>query len=298
MRDPLSFFCGHSALDGVVHDATELSDPPQRRFMMSMLDDGERRVEVLPSVCDALRRTVRSSERRRWGHVARRAGWEVHEVRYVALANLVMDEASAWLEACFDDPDSMLRPIAMTTGDRQRAAALVDALPDKYFPSKNRENADGDKQMVIECCLLGKRLLISEDTDTIEQRPLNAWLVDNGFTKNDELVMVRRDALVDIERRMDAKFGLNPCYHWAAASTLRERNAGDDLAQMDNLLRSLEGAGMQYVRCRVKQGLLNDPDPQATFDRIRASFPRRSRLTEEGRYTRVRQAVRESGLEP
>ncbi len=220
------------------------------------------------------------------------------EARYVSLVNVAMNEASAWLESCLQDPNSMLKPIEMPEGDRQRAAALVDALPARFFPSKNPDNAEGDRQMVIECCLLGKRLLISEDSDTIAQGPLNVWLMDNGFTEHEQLVMVRRDALIDIERRMDAKRRLNPSYHWAAACALREENQGDDLAQMDNLLAALESAEMHHVRCRLKQGLLNDPDPQATFDQIRTSFPRRSRQTEEARYARVRQAVRERGLHP
>lgn len=298
MPDLLSFFCEHPTLDGVVHDATELSDPIQRRFMMSMMDNGTRRVEILPSVCEAMRRTIRGSERRRWGNIARKAGWGMNEARYVSLITLAMNEASAWLESCLHDSNSMLKPIEMPEGERQRGAALVDALPAKFFPSKNPDNAEGDKQMVIECCLLGKRLLISEDSDTIEQGPLNVWLMDNGFTEHEQLVMVRRDALIDIERRMDPKRRLNPCYYWAAACALREENQGDDLAQMDNLLTAFEMAKMHYVRCRLKQGLLNDPDPQATFDQIRASFPRRSRQTEEARYSRVRRAVRESGLHP
>lgn len=195
----------------------------------------------------------------------------------------VQEGAQSWLDRCESDQDLMLRPIIASQDKSMSAQILADNFPARFFPSANEINVLDDKLMVAEACIYGKQLLISEDSESINQGTLNKWLYEQGYTPHGRLLMTRREALLEIECLLDPTLESNPIYLWGIASAIPEENTGEDLVHLKHTARSYADAQMSYIKVRFEQGRLDDLNPIETCAKIREMFPRISRQTSNSR---------------
>ena len=271
----------------------ELGDPPQRRFHMSAMDNGTRRVLILESVRAVLLRNVRASERRRITQSVLRSRLNPSESRRVV--STVVDAVETWLQDEFRRPESMLASRALTEERQTRKEELLLSLPYEFFPDRGKpQNTEDDREMVAEAVVTGTRLLVSEDRSSIKQERLNEWLLANELVSGRGWIRTTRRMLEAVEREVCSDIS----YIWCLGAFLPDKESTQDVLRARRGIAALEKvAGMRYVAQRAKEYLEADPSPEKTIALVRARFPDRARDTEMRRVEATRQAAIDEGFD-
>ena len=278
----------HSVFDHAAHDLMELGDPPQRRFHMSMMDNGHRQITVLSALRDGLFRNVRNSERRRWTRLVQRAPLSQGGKRRVVSA--VEEAARLWLEKELDRPDSMLRVQDLSSGQQDEADNLLLELPYDFF-SGDPGNVEEDRAMIAESIVTGKRLVISENRKSIRQPQLNRWLKEARWIKAERWIR----PTVEVLRALEPVVCDDVIYIWALGAFLPDGPSAKDVTTIRRNANVLRRAGIGYAGQRIEQELEADPDVSRTFQHVREMLPRRARDTEMRRVLAVREAAESEG---
>lgn len=277
-------------LERVAHDANNLSDPPQRRLNMSMVDDGRRKLRLLDAVTDEVGRCVRSSEIRRWSQALHAR--QVSIVAQGRIIEAVGDAAQRWFMAEIDRPGGLFERVPLTEDQKLAALELTIAMPWEFFTGRNGPNQDTDRAMVAESAVAGCTLLLTEDQSTIRHEAVNRWLEGNNWTDAPVLLQANTAA----HQRLERDAGERALYEWMLGAYLPVQPSVRDAEIIDCNARQLERAGMRYAGMRVLQELHADPNPEATFARVRADLPQRARDAEARRLESVRQAASTAGF--
>jgi len=278
--------------DGVVHDSNNLADPPRRRLNLSMLDKGDREVVVLNAVADEFGRCVASSERRRWSRELRR-----RQVPLAAQARVLEDvqrAARRWLAEELERPDGILRKPPLTNTQELSVLELSLAMPTNMFTGRDGPQKDVDRAMVAEAAVTGRTLLLTEDQSTIRHEAVNRWLIECGWTDSRTLLQTNSVA----HQRMEQLVGPNALYEWMLGAFLPDQASGRDVGIIERNAGQLQQAGMVHAARRVLQELRADPDPEATFAKVRTALPHRARAAEARRVRAVRSAASDAGWSP
>lgn len=273
----------------VAHDSNNISDPPQRRVNMAMVDNGRRHIHVLNAVVDEVERCVGASEKRR-------LGWEFSRTQVplpLQLKALRAAEraAKAWFRAELNRLDGIFETQPLSDEDDLAVFELSLAMPEELFAGKDGPQKDIDRLMVAEAAVTGRTLLLTEDEGTIRHVRLNRWLKDNGWTDRERLAQANGLA----HQRLEESAGDQALYHWMLGAFLPDIPSEHDLRIIERNALQLEKAGMAYMSRRVRQELRADRDHAATFEMVRATLPNRARAAEARRLKSVRSAVADSG---
>ena len=281
----------HPILNHTVHDVLDLGDPPQRRFHMAMMDNGDRRLVVLNSLRDELIDNVRGSERRRMTLTLQRGNLDWDQQRRVVSA--AVQAAERWILDELNSPDSMFFVPKLTAVEKRRTEELLLVLPYEFFSGKI-SNMEADRAIVAEAVACGKRLVISEDKGSIRQAQLNRWLHEAGFTSIEDGIRPSGDALKALEKEVCDDLA----YVWMLGAHLPDRPSFRDVEIIRRNSASLRRAGHGYTAQRIEQEMDADPDVGRTFARVRECLPSRARETEMRRVNAVRRAVEAEGILP
>ena len=279
-------------LDRVVHDSNNLGDPPQRRINMSMVDNGERKLTVLNATAEETGRCVGSSEVRRW-----RKALERHQVALptqMRILDAVKDAARHWFMDELDRPDGFLQRLPLSEDQQLAVTELSFAMPSELFTGRDGPRKDIDRAMVAEAAVTERTLLLTEDESTIRHVRANEWLVANGWSSTK--VLVQANSLA--HQRLEEDVGGHALYEWMLGAYLPTVPSDDDVRVIEHNAGQLELAGMRHASMRVLQELHADPDPAATFARVRSELPHRARLTEARRLEVTRTVARDAGYSP
>ena len=274
----------------VAHDSNNISDPPQRRVNMAMVDNGHRRIHVLNAVVDEVERCVGASEKRRLSREFRRTQVPLPMQREALMA--AERAAKAWFRAELNRPDGIFATQPLSDDEDMAVFELNLAMPEELFAGKNGPQMDIDRLMVAESAVTGRTLLLTEDEGTIRHVRLNKWLKANGWTDRESLAQANGLA----HQRLEESAGDQALYHWMLGAFLPEAPSEDDLRIIERNALQLKAAGMVYMSRRVRQELRADRNPAATFKMVRAALPSRARSAEARRLRSVRSALADSGL--
>ena len=269
----------------------ELGDPPQRRFHMSMMDNGCRQITVLSALQDGLFRNIRNSERRRWTGLVERASLTQNDRRRIVAA--VEEAAVLWLDNELKRSDSMLRVQELSPSQQDEVGNLLLELPYDFF-SGDPSNVEEDRAMVVESIVTGKRLVISENRKSIRQPQLNRWLKEAQWIKEERWIR----PTVEVLRALEPDVCDDVIYIWALGAFLPNNPSAQDVMTIRRNADVLRRAGINYAAQRIEQELDADPDVGRTFDLMRQMFPQRARDTEMRRVQTVREAAETEGYVP
>ena len=281
----------HRIFDHTAHDLMELGDPPQRRFHMSMMDNGYRQITVLSTLQDGLFRNIRNFERRRWISLVERTSLTQNDRRRIVAA--VEEAAVLWLENEFERSDSMLRVQELSPSQQDEVGNLLLELPYEFFSGAS-SNVEEDRAMVAESIVTGKRLVISENRKSIRQPQLNRWLKEAQWIKEERWIR----PTVEVLRALEPDVCDDVVYIWALGAFLPNDPSARDVMTIRRNADVLRRAGIQYAAQRIEQELDADPDVGRTFDFMRQVFPQRARNTEMRRVQTVREAAETEGYVP
>ena len=283
----------HPVLDATVHDAMELGDPPQRRFHMSAMDNGTRRIVVLNAVQPVLLRNIKASERRRASGQVH--GSKLNSSQRARVVEAMAAAAERWFVEELESDASLFVSEPLTQDERSERDELRLALPYSLFRARGRAaNVDEDREMVAEAVVRGAHLLVSEDKSSILQEPLNNWLWENARIPEPDWIRATGKMVGALEQ----DGCMAAAYVWMLGAFLpseaSDRDGDDFRARIANVG---EVTGMEYVVERALTEFSNDEHRVETFARVREMLPARARETEMRRDRAVRDAVNDLGFD-
>lgn len=285
----------HPLLDLVVFDSNQLGDPPQRRLHMSALDNGRRRLFILNANMQELERSLMASEERRWYRNLTRQGLQHFDPVVHEILVSVRDAAVTWLRQELSRPESMLTRNRMTDEEKERTDELRFLLPEEFFRGPDMAQRDVDRHMVAEAAVTNKRLVVSEDENTIRHKPLNSWLKREGWSQASKLLATTDKA----HRAFNRLIGPRTVYEWMLGAYLPDVPSMErDEAIIRNNIEQIRLAGLEKSAESIKEELDSDPDILETFARVRRHLPIRTRATEARRLDAVKSAATNAGWAP
>ena len=258
-------------------DTTELIPHTQRQLHAAWQELHGRRLQASPTVAFELAPRGMNSLKTKGPSNAEEeleknsAMYSPEELRYL--------RSEAWWAKEWRNPDSPYRIVTLTEEQEDRAAEIRTVVPGICFPQTAPEDIPElrDARIVTESLVLGAKMLLTSNLNTIDRIALNNWARTHGhewgvppedfvFDADQQMVEWSRDP-DELERLVQA--GL--LASWPTDDTLDAKSIA--MLARDRIHRMRSGSGGKLKQCaeRLINGLDKHPDPIGLVERTRAT---------------------------
>ena len=258
-------------------DTTELIPHTQRQLHAAWHELHGRRLQAPPTVAFELApRGINSLKTRGPSNAEEEleknsAMYSRDELRYL--------RSEAWWAKEWRNPNSPYQIVTLTEEQEERAAEIRTIVPGTCFPETPPEDIPElrDARIVTESLVLGAKMLLTSNLNTIDRIALNNWAKTHGqdwdvppedfvFDADQQMVEWSRDP-DELERLVQA--GLLAC--WPTDDMLDAQSIA--MLTRDRIHSMRRGSGGKLKQCaeRLINGLDKHPDPIGLVEKTRTN---------------------------
>ena len=201
--------------ESVTLDTSVMCRPVERRFVMATWELLGARVPVLPNVASELHGVMYRNEFLHWQRslASQERREETKEYPTGAkdrIATAAAEGARQWVEQELQtelEPaegahiPSALRPVRMSTLQREQANGIAAAIPNRCFAGPSKDNHFGDRVIIAQAIVMGFSILASRNRASIRRNQVNEWAKES-MGLNADLVREAEDAVHEVQGRI------------------------------------------------------------------------------------------------